>query len=465
MRAGWLALWAAGLSAAGCALDKNGLLDDSVAIDGGGPDAANDGTIASGEGGGPGDDGGGSDGPGGGTGDGAPAGDGAKGDSASQPDVTPPPLDAGPAPLAYDGGVVADPTFSDDAWMKFCVGVTGCFDAGSISACMGGLPQPVDPPQFFPPPSLIGCVGAQGSSCAQVKACFGIGGTCSTSTPDGCNGNAWTTCRMGGLLSVDCAALGMVCSLGSGNAGCGFGDCYAWQEGQTVCAGQYVVTCHQGRYEPKEDCRAVNATCGGSPASCLGVVGCTSVSCGGPYQNGGFKCTVDPAGDPTCALGNQCGPTQADSCDPAGHQAKFCNAGVPAQFDCHGAGWPGDCNRASAPLSSRYAALAQRLTRRRFPIIFRAPLPAGSPTVARVFPVRVGPTGASSEVVPMPKMKTNKTAAKRFRVSGKGRVRRPKAGGNHGMQEKSRKRLRRLRNNDMVDKTLQKHVKRLLPYG
>ena len=65
----------------------------------------------------------------------------------------------------------------------------------------------------------------------------------------------------------------------------------------------------------------------------------------------------------------------------------------------------------------------------------------------------------------MPKMKTNKAAAKRFRVSGSGRVRRPKAGGNHGMQEKSRKRLRRLRKNDMVDSSMQKHVKKLLPYG
>ena len=65
----------------------------------------------------------------------------------------------------------------------------------------------------------------------------------------------------------------------------------------------------------------------------------------------------------------------------------------------------------------------------------------------------------------MPKMKTNKAAKKRFRVSGSGRVKRPKAGGNHGMQEKSRKRIRRLRNNDMVDKTMEKHVKRMLPYG
>jgi large subunit ribosomal protein L35 len=65
----------------------------------------------------------------------------------------------------------------------------------------------------------------------------------------------------------------------------------------------------------------------------------------------------------------------------------------------------------------------------------------------------------------MPKMKTRKAAAKRFRVTGKGRVRRPKAGGNHGMQEKSRKRLRRLRNSDMVHPSMEKHVKRMLPYG
>lgn len=65
----------------------------------------------------------------------------------------------------------------------------------------------------------------------------------------------------------------------------------------------------------------------------------------------------------------------------------------------------------------------------------------------------------------MPKMKTNKSAAKRFRVSGSGRVRRSKAGGNHILQEKSRKRLRRTRNNDMVDGTLTRHIKRLLPYG
>ena len=62
----------------------------------------------------------------------------------------------------------------------------------------------------------------------------------------------------------------------------------------------------------------------------------------------------------------------------------------------------------------------------------------------------------------MPKMKTKSGAKKRFKLTGSGRVRRPKQGGNHGMQEKSRKRIRRLRNNDMVHGTMEKRIKRLL---
>jgi len=65
----------------------------------------------------------------------------------------------------------------------------------------------------------------------------------------------------------------------------------------------------------------------------------------------------------------------------------------------------------------------------------------------------------------MPKMKTNRAAAKRFRVTGSGRVRRSKSGLNHMMQEKSRKRLRRLRKNDMVERAFEKRIKLLLPYG
>ncbi|HEY4119944.1 MAG TPA: 50S ribosomal protein L35 [Byssovorax sp.] len=65
----------------------------------------------------------------------------------------------------------------------------------------------------------------------------------------------------------------------------------------------------------------------------------------------------------------------------------------------------------------------------------------------------------------MPKMKTNRAAAKRFRVTGTGKIRRSKAGLNHGMQEKSKKRLRRLRQNDLVDKATHHRIKLMLPYG
>ncbi len=65
----------------------------------------------------------------------------------------------------------------------------------------------------------------------------------------------------------------------------------------------------------------------------------------------------------------------------------------------------------------------------------------------------------------MPKMKTNRAAAKRFKVTGSGRIRRPKAGAQHNMIGKSRKRRRRLRDNDMVAPEIEPRIKILLPYG
>lgn len=64
----------------------------------------------------------------------------------------------------------------------------------------------------------------------------------------------------------------------------------------------------------------------------------------------------------------------------------------------------------------------------------------------------------------MPKMKTKKAAAKRFKITGTGKVRRPKQGGQHGMIGKSRTRRRRLRDNAIVSSAFEKRVKLLLPY-
>lgn len=64
----------------------------------------------------------------------------------------------------------------------------------------------------------------------------------------------------------------------------------------------------------------------------------------------------------------------------------------------------------------------------------------------------------------MPKLKSNRAAAKRFKATGGGRVKRSKAYASHILTSKTRKRKRGLRKNDMVDKTNQRQVHRLLPY-
>ncbi|MFO7177729.1 MAG: 50S ribosomal protein L35 [Pseudomonadota bacterium] len=65
----------------------------------------------------------------------------------------------------------------------------------------------------------------------------------------------------------------------------------------------------------------------------------------------------------------------------------------------------------------------------------------------------------------MSKMKTNRAAAKRFRVTGGGHIRRPKGGAQHNFIGKSRKRRRRLRDNDIVAAGVERRIKILLPYG
>lgn len=64
----------------------------------------------------------------------------------------------------------------------------------------------------------------------------------------------------------------------------------------------------------------------------------------------------------------------------------------------------------------------------------------------------------------MPKMKTNRGAAKRFTLTGSGKIRRRKAFSSHILTKKSTKRKRGLRLGDEVDSTNLKSVKRMLPY-
>lgn len=63
----------------------------------------------------------------------------------------------------------------------------------------------------------------------------------------------------------------------------------------------------------------------------------------------------------------------------------------------------------------------------------------------------------------MPKIKTNRAAAKRFKATGGGRIRRNKAYASHILTKKTTKRKRGLRQSGLVDKTNEKGIKRLLP--
>lgn len=65
----------------------------------------------------------------------------------------------------------------------------------------------------------------------------------------------------------------------------------------------------------------------------------------------------------------------------------------------------------------------------------------------------------------MPKMKTNRGAAKRFGLTKTGKVRRAKAYGSHILTSKSTKRKRKLRRSTLIAKVDQANVRRLIPYA
>ncbi len=64
----------------------------------------------------------------------------------------------------------------------------------------------------------------------------------------------------------------------------------------------------------------------------------------------------------------------------------------------------------------------------------------------------------------MPKIKTNRGAAKRFSKTGTGKIRRNKAFTSHILTKKSTKRKRDLRQATLVDKADARNISRLIPY-
>jgi large subunit ribosomal protein L35 len=65
----------------------------------------------------------------------------------------------------------------------------------------------------------------------------------------------------------------------------------------------------------------------------------------------------------------------------------------------------------------------------------------------------------------MPKLKTKKAAAKRFKITGSGKFKHPKANSVHFLGKKSGKRKMGLRHSGLVDKTNMKAVRKMLPYA
>lgn len=64
----------------------------------------------------------------------------------------------------------------------------------------------------------------------------------------------------------------------------------------------------------------------------------------------------------------------------------------------------------------------------------------------------------------MPKLKTNRGAAKRFRKTGTGKIKAKRAFARHILTKKSANRKRGLRTPKFVDQTDAKGIKRLVPY-
>jgi large subunit ribosomal protein L35 len=64
----------------------------------------------------------------------------------------------------------------------------------------------------------------------------------------------------------------------------------------------------------------------------------------------------------------------------------------------------------------------------------------------------------------VPKIKSNRGAMKRFRVTGSGKIKRSKGFKGHLLSSKSKKRKRRLRKSALVSAVEQKNIRKLIPY-
>ncbi len=64
----------------------------------------------------------------------------------------------------------------------------------------------------------------------------------------------------------------------------------------------------------------------------------------------------------------------------------------------------------------------------------------------------------------MPKLKTNRSAAKRFKKTGSGQIKRSQAGKNHFTGKKASKSIRSLRKSTLVSSADLDRISKILPY-
>lgn len=64
----------------------------------------------------------------------------------------------------------------------------------------------------------------------------------------------------------------------------------------------------------------------------------------------------------------------------------------------------------------------------------------------------------------MPKMKTHRGAAKRFKKTGSGKIKRSKAFASHLLGDKTPKRKRKLRKSGLVSASETNRISKLIPY-
>ena len=65
----------------------------------------------------------------------------------------------------------------------------------------------------------------------------------------------------------------------------------------------------------------------------------------------------------------------------------------------------------------------------------------------------------------MPKMKTRRATAKRFRVNAKGTIKRGRGNRSHLLTRRAANRMRRLRRGALVSKSDKHRIKQMLPYS